>query len=922
MSRITFATLALVAVASAQAPTPFTNFESPQTKPLALTPDGTRLLVVNTPDNRLSVYSLAVPEQPLLLAEIPVGLEPVSVRPRTDDEVWVVNHLSDSISIVSLRALAVVETLYCKDEPADVAFAGSPQRAFVSVATDREVRVFDPVSRMLLSTVAVFGDEPRALAASADGGTVWVAVQRSGNGTTVVNDRLAPPPPPPTNPNLPPAPPQGILVRADDPQWRAVHGVQLRDVDVVEIDVASASVRRTYSGVGTNLQQLAPRPGTAELWVANTEARNLVRFEPALRGHALDNRVTKIVTGNSPTVTAVDLNPGIDYMRLPNPPAQATALAQVMDLVFEPSGNTVYVAAFGTDRIGVLDAQGAVVARIEVGNATGSQTDPRHKRGPRGLALHPTRPLLYVANRLSNSLTVIDTTARTVLREIAAAYDPTPQRVREGRGFLYDAKLSGNGTFSCAGCHVDGTLDGVAWDLGDPAGDLFNTRDFLGRPLALHPMKGPTTTQTLQGLVNMTPLHWRGDRPRFQDFNPAFDKLMGGVQVPTADMDDYTAFVESIVHPPNPNLNLDRTLSTTPVGMSAQDGFNYYVNVQFRPQTRCVDCHVLGTGSNRLLFDAATLGVPQGFKVAQLRNAYKKTGGEVDAQGFRIAGYAYLHDGSDATAAALLSRAVFGTLSNDAANKTRLQRYVLSFDTGVAPAVGYQVTLNLASVDQANTVAAANLLLAQVGQGNCDLLAKGELDGNEIGLVFDLAQGRFFADVANDPGRTLDDLRALVRQGRGVFTLTGAPRGAALRMGVDRDLDGVRDGDERSRSYGAASPACASALTLRSNIAPQIGSGQHALVVRDAAPSAPVSVVLSGGAASLPLADLTVLVTPTNALFVALAADARGEAALPLPIPNVAWLVGRSVFAQAFSTASCGQIGVRASAGLDVRVGR
>jgi 6-phosphogluconolactonase (cycloisomerase 2 family) len=36
----------------------FVHFESNHVHPLALTPDGTRLLVVNTPDNRLSVFDV------------------------------------------------------------------------------------------------------------------------------------------------------------------------------------------------------------------------------------------------------------------------------------------------------------------------------------------------------------------------------------------------------------------------------------------------------------------------------------------------------------------------------------------------------------------------------------------------------------------------------------------------------------------------------------------------------------------------------------------------------------------------------------------------------------------------------------------------------------------------------------------------
>src|SRR6185369_16966230 len=71
---------ALLAVAPpvlAQVPgAAYTNFEGAQTNPVRLSPDGTRLFAVNTPDSRLSVFDLTVPSAPRLIAEIPVGLEP------------------------------------------------------------------------------------------------------------------------------------------------------------------------------------------------------------------------------------------------------------------------------------------------------------------------------------------------------------------------------------------------------------------------------------------------------------------------------------------------------------------------------------------------------------------------------------------------------------------------------------------------------------------------------------------------------------------------------------------------------------------------------------------------------------------------------------------------------------------------------
>ncbi len=77
-------------------PASFVNFEASQTSPIRLSADGTRLLAVNTPDARLSVFDLTQ-GAPVPSAEIPVGMDPGSVQPRSSDEVWVVNQTSDRI---------------------------------------------------------------------------------------------------------------------------------------------------------------------------------------------------------------------------------------------------------------------------------------------------------------------------------------------------------------------------------------------------------------------------------------------------------------------------------------------------------------------------------------------------------------------------------------------------------------------------------------------------------------------------------------------------------------------------------------------------------------------------------------------------------------------------------------------------------
>src|SRR5690242_10419281 len=136
----------------------YVNFEGKQTSPVRLSADGTRLFAVNTPDARLSVFDVAHPSNPVLVAEIPVGIEPVSVNPRTADEAWVVNELSDSVSIVAVSRGIVVDTLYTPDEPSDVVFAQG--KAFVTASRKNQVLVFDATNHLKLATIPVFGENP------------------------------------------------------------------------------------------------------------------------------------------------------------------------------------------------------------------------------------------------------------------------------------------------------------------------------------------------------------------------------------------------------------------------------------------------------------------------------------------------------------------------------------------------------------------------------------------------------------------------------------------------------------------------------------------------------------------------------------------------------------------------------------------
>lgn len=788
--------IALLLAAPVAAQSAYVNFEGAQTNPVRLSPDGTRLFAVNTADARLSVFDLTQPAAPALMVEIPVGIEPVSVNARSNDEAWVVNQVSDSISVISVARGLVTDTIRVKDEPADVVFAGTPLRAFVTVARSNEVRVFDLDTHAQLAVLPIFGLNPRALAVSPDGAKVYAACALSGNGTTIIPASAAPPPPAPTNATLPPAPQQGLIVDALDPLWRPGHiQYALPDNDVVEIDAAALSVTRYFTHVGTVNMGLAVQPGTGDLFVANTDALNLVRFEPNLRGHVVENRITRVSLADG-TLTHFELNPALDYTLLPNNAAKATALAQPTAVVFAPDGSAFYVAAFGTDRVARLSSDGQILARIEVGPATGASVAPRTKRGPRGLALNVATARLYVLNRIANTLSVIDTTRDAVLKELPLGrFDPTPAVIREGRGFLYDAKLSGNGTAACAACHIDADMDFLAWDLGQPGGTVQRVTN-NGNTFNMHPMKGPMTTQTLRGLSGVEPLHWRGDRADLLAFNPAFASLLGGVQLSSADNTTLRDFVNTIKFQPNPNQNLDRTLPAALAGGDPNAGRNTFINEPFVSNVTCNTCHTAppGTGTNRAIISAALLRESQDMKVPQLRNIYQKLQFNDAAGAESRAGFGLTHDGAIATLFEFLSQPVFALFANDRVRQTNLQAFMLCFDTGMAPAVGYARTLTAENVGTAPAQSDWSLLQAQAAAGNVDLIGKGTIDGQLRGLLYRPPTDDYQSDHTGVGPFTRAQLQTRIGGGD-TLTIMGVPAGSGRRMGIDRDSDGTLDSD-------------------------------------------------------------------------------------------------------------------------------
>jgi len=217
-------------------------------------------------------------------------------------------------------------------------------------------------------------------------------------------------------------------------------------------------------------------PVTGKVYVSGTESRNEVRFEgpgvhggSTVQGHLSEARIAVLTDGPTEnTVLPRHLNKHLDYGLLQedlDPAAKAHSLATPLQMVIGGDG-TLYVAAFGSARIGVFDS--AQIDADSFDPTTASAGYIETGGGPSGLALDEPRGRLYVLERFANQVSTIDLASRGTLQTVDLS-NPEPASVRAGRPFLYDAQLtSGNGEASCASCHVFGDNDDLAWDLGNP----------------------------------------------------------------------------------------------------------------------------------------------------------------------------------------------------------------------------------------------------------------------------------------------------------------------------------------------------------------------------------------------------------------------------------------------------------------------
>lgn len=793
--------------------------------PMELLADRQELWVANIPDGRVSVFSVAVPAGPRLLTEIPVGLGPVTIRrrpagdvpvepfplarslgaafdaeaepqphPADGDEVWVVCQSSNSIFIVHPGTRRVLDTIRVPHEPAGLVFDEEGSRAYVTLSASNQVAEIDAATRQVLAVVEhespvpsssadpVHVEEPRALVLHE--GQLLTLSSLSGNGTTNALQFGI-----------------GNLIADMWPFWPGT--LEPPDRDVLAFPVPNPASPGTAVGwrLGTLNQDLKVLED-GRLLVSNVDLRNSQFLgEPIVQANRfVDHRLSLLFpTGGTPNPppAVIDLNLDVDPTLLDATAAYSCAMPNEMALSSDQ--RYVWVACYETANTVVVDLQAGANGQVVMELTANGNQGVAPRFGPRGVVLREDAEVVYVYNRGDNTLQTFGSAVAVggsvgPLSTVSIGFDVSPPGVIAGRRHLTNAKNSAFGTASCNTCHPDGHADQVAWDLGDFTGDL-PTNPF---PRDAKQLK---VTQSLRGIEETPPFHWRGDRTDLAAFNPAFAGLLGGQQLSAAQVDELETFVFRLSHPPNWRQAIDRQYT-----QAAQIGFNCYSTknsdttatntVGGTISAPCIRCHGMdgASGTSNQVVNDGLADDP-----TQLRGMSDKTSDTALVAGFALpaGGWGFANTGQFDTTFEFVDT-FFPALT--ATEKGQVDQFLIEFDSGLAPTTHYAWTLRQAN---AGTFPPDPFLLINgANNGDNDLIVRGWIDvgagPQRIGMLFNPRTQQFDTDTPGVGPFTPLQLDNLAAAGNGVFTWIGTPVLSGFRLALDREMDFLLDGRERA----------------------------------------------------------------------------------------------------------------------------
>jgi len=778
------------------------NFNAEVVRGLAPHPDGS-IYALNSHASQIVHHMDLTPEPERIIQTI---LNPVAIALWTN-HILVVGGGTHALAIHDANTGEILNLVRLPAEPADIVVVPEQNAAYVACQGANVVVRVDLPTAAITNTIPINSERPRFLyldrgldkVGSADD-RIMVTPFISGNGSgisaTGVQRAVI-----------------GDSYLVDNPA-AGFNGLPDQDLFAISLNPATTSAQPVARQMGTLLTAHGRHPN-GKYWSLNVDSLNqdpATPNEPALRGKFVKNRAwfggldvppvgTQPFRGTqSGTLTDLDLSSAGTYSA-----DGSTSVAFPWGIAFEnvTGGTRVFVCSPLSDCVQVLDENGQKLSRIQL--PAGSIPMDVEVDAVWGgvLFVHcwgSNKMLAFVLSDLSGTPLSFD-----------LGFDPTPAPIKRGRELWYDGHNSANGRTSCNSCHPGGKSDFLGWQISD---DPTDRKDVM-------------VTQSLLGIEDTFPYHWRGERA-LVDFNGAFKDLLGGHELsvgPGSQFEDFQAFVFSLQNPANPHQDIRREIpktadtftrtvpSETLVG-DAQQGLSLFNSRPGFNGQSCAQCHIHGSGSNNDFIAEVGSDIPsvQTLEVAHLRELTHK-----DQPGVIVTalpsnerargGFGLNHVGVAPNIFSFIR--LGGSFNLNAKEAAHVAAFVRRFDVGIAPAAHFGMRYTATST-QDNEL--ATILVPQsfgITRG-IDLVAIGVF--TPAGATQPVAARFVRSQVFNPTGEvdflcselapsanvTLTQLRNQTLAGQARLTFLGVPPGSGRRFALDPDNDDLTDFEERT----------------------------------------------------------------------------------------------------------------------------
>lgn len=520
---------------------------------MALSHDGRTLYVVCEASDELRVVDL---HSNRVVGVSKVGREPRGIILSPDGErIFVTNTGSDTVSVIDAATLKVAGSLPTGFEPIGIVSDRTGQTLYVANRLSSDISVID------LNT----GHESKRLLAGR--GASYLAL--SPNGKWVYGTHIYP------NAGAFRSQPNSEITVIDTARQVVVERMQLHNVAGV-FHVALSADGKLGAAAQLRPKNLIPLAHVEHGWafgdsltlfgddVGGTVQIPLDELDHYFAlpwGVAITPDKSKmfVTTAGSENVTVVDVRQLLSFIRT----SARTRRSSLNGLVNKLSASANYVTA-----------------RIPVGH------------NPRGILLSADGKRLYVANRLDDNISVIDTATDKALSTIDLGGPKNITSLRHGEQLFFTADYAFQGQFGCANCHLDATIDGLQWDL-EPDG--------FGKDIV--------DNRSLENLAGTEPFKWNGGNPDMPtECGPRTEKFFYRSQSYDAqELTDLVKFVYSLPYRPNRYRSPNGEL--TPAQERGKAIFERKQSKDGNPiseNNRCAYCHSAPKYTNQKQVDVGT----------------------------------------------------------------------------------------------------------------------------------------------------------------------------------------------------------------------------------------------------------------------------------------------------------------------------